>query len=148
MAEGSKAPDFSLKGTDGKNYKLSDFKGKNVVLYFYPKDNTTGCTLEAKAFNESLEKYRKLGVEIIGVSKDSIDSHKKFCDMYSLKFLLLSDPDSRVIKMYGAYGDKGAFGFGTIRTTYIIDKSGTIVKIFNRVHAQGHNEEVLSLLDK
>jgi len=148
LAEGSKAPDFNLKGTDGKNYKLSDFKGKVVVLYFYPKDDTSGCTIEANGFNESLEEYRKLGAEIIGVSNDSIESHKKFCDKYSLKFLLLSDPDRKVIKVYDSYGDKGAFGWGTIRNTYVIDKNGNIVKIFRKVHADGHNVEVLSLLKK
>ena len=148
LQEGSKAPDFSLKGTDGKSYKLSDFKGKTVVLYFYPNDDTTGCTIEAKGFNESLDKFRNLGAVIVGVSKNSIESHKKFCDKYSLKFLLLSDPDSKIIKMYDSYGDKGIFGFGTLRKTYIIDKSGNITKIYKKVHAIGHSEEVLSLISK
>jgi len=147
LEEGSKAPDFSLKGTDGKTYKLSDFKGRIVVLYFYPNDDTTGCTIEAKAFSESLDDFRKRGAEIIGVSKNDIESHKKFCDKYSLKLLLLSDPDSKIIKMYDSYGNKGAFGFGTIRKTFIIDKSGTIIKIFGKVHALGHDKEVMSYLD-
>src|ERR1700688_1261273 len=142
VSEGSKAPDFSLKGTDGKTYKLSDFKGKIVVLYFYPKDDTPGCTAEAKGFNESLSEFKKMGAEIIGVSKDDLDSHKRFCDKYSLDFLLLSDPELGVIKSYDAYGDKGIFGMGVLRKTYIIDKNGTIIKIFGKVHALGHNKEV------
>jgi thioredoxin-dependent peroxiredoxin len=146
LKEGDKAPDFSLKGTDGKTYKLSDFEGKNVVLYFYPKDDTTGCTIEAKGFNEMLASFKKIDTEIIGVSKDSIESHQKFCNKYSLKFLLLSDPENKVIELYDAYGNKGAFGMGTIRKTYIIDKKGMIIKIFGRVHADGHNEEVMSVL--
>lgn len=148
IKEGIKAPDFSLTGTDGKRYRLSDFKGKTVVLYFYPKDDTPGCTIEAKGFNRSLDEFRKAGAEIIGVSKDSIDSHKRFCDRYSLDFLLLSDPDSKVIKLYDAYGDRGIFGFGTLRTTYIIDKYGRIARIFKKVHADGHEKEVMSALDR
>src|SRR5271170_1344459 len=112
LSEGSKAPDFGLKGNDGKSHRLSDFRGKDVVLYFYPGDDTTGCTIEAKGFNESLDRFRKRGAEIIGVSKDSVESHRKFCGKYSLRFLLLSDPESKIIKMYDSYGNKGAFGFG------------------------------------
>lgn len=146
IKEGQNAPDFSLQGSDGKMHRLSDFKGKNLVLYFYPRDDTPGCTIEARGFNELLEKYDKLGAAIVGISTDGIDSHKKFCDKYSLRFLLLSDPDSNVIKKYDAYGNKGVFGFGTIRKTYIIDKKGKIAKIFGKVQAIGHNQEVLSVL--
>lgn len=146
IEEGSNAPDFSLKGSDGKTHKLSDFRGSNVVLYFYPKDDTPGCTIEAKGFNEYLEKYRKAGTEVIGISKDSLDSHRKFCDKYSLKFLLLSDPESKVIKKYDAYGNRGAFGWGTLRKTYIISKNGKITKIFSKVQPLGHNKEVKSAI--
>lgn len=146
LEEGSKAPDFELTGTDGKKYRLSSFRGRNVVLYFYPKDDTSGCTIEAKGFNESLDQLRKMGAEVIGISNDSIESHMRFCDKYSLKLLLLSDPGSEVIKLYEAYGDKGALGFGTLRKTYIIDRDGTIKKIFKKVQPQGHNMEVISTL--
>ncbi len=148
LKEGSKAPDFTLTGTDGKSYSLSDFKGRNVVLYFYPRDDTPGCTIEAKGFNESLDEMRRLGAEIIGVSKDDVDSHKRFCEKYSLKFLLLSDPESKVIKMYGAYGDRGVFGQGTLRKTFIINKEGKVALIFERVKALGHNKEVLAALGR
>ncbi len=146
IREGSKAPDFSLHGSDGKVHTLSDFKGKNVVLYFYPKDDTPGCTIEAKGFNKAVETLDKINTVIIGISKDDLDSHKKFCNKYSLKFLLLSDPDSKVIKLYEAYGDKGVFGMGTLRKTFIIDKSGNIIKIFGKVRPLGHNKEVLSAI--
>lgn len=146
ISEGSVAPDFNLKGSDGKSHRLSEFKGKNVVLYFYPRDDTAGCTIEAKGFNDSLIELQKLGAVIIGVSNDNIDSHKKFCEKYSLKFLLLSDPESKTIKDYDAYGNKGAFGFGTLRKTYIIGKDGKIIKIFGRVQPIGHSKEVISIL--
>ncbi|MGI0100263.1 MAG: peroxiredoxin [Candidatus Micrarchaeaceae archaeon] len=145
---GSKAPDFKLKAPDGRAYGLADFKGKDVVLYFYPKDDTPGCTIEAKGFNKSLEKLRKRGADVIGISKDSMESHKKFCDKYSLRFLLLSDPDSKVIKKYGAYGDRGIFGPGTLRKTYIIDAKGKIAKIFDKVNPLGHDTAVMSALGK
>lgn len=148
ISEGSKAPDFNLKGSDGKMHRLSDFKGKYVVLYFYPKDDTSGCTIEAKGFNAALGEFKKLGAEVIGVSKDDLDSHKKFCDKYSLSFLLLSDPGLEMIKSYDSYGDKGIFGMGTFRKTFVIDKKGTIIKIFGKVHPLGHDKEVLEILSK
>lgn len=146
IREGARAPDFELKGSDNKAHRLSDFKGKNVVLYFYPRDDTPGCTIEAKGFNKAVETLEKIDTVIIGISKDDLDSHKKFCNKYSLKFLLLSDPESKVIKLYDAYGDKGIFGMGTLRKTYIIDKGGNIKKIFNKVRPLGHNKEVITAL--
>ncbi|MGD0510949.1 MAG: peroxiredoxin [Candidatus Micrarchaeaceae archaeon] len=146
VSEGSVAPDFNLKGSDGKLHRLSEFKGKSVVLYFYPRDDTPGCTIEAKGFNESLADLQKLGAVIIGVSNDDIDSHKKFCNKYSLNFLLLSDPESKTIKDYDAYGNKGVFGFGTLRKTYIIGKDGKIAKVFGKVQPLDHNKEVISAL--
>jgi peroxiredoxin Q/BCP len=146
IREGAKAPDFSLKGSDGKTHTLSEFRGKNVVLYFYPKDDTPGCTIEAKGFNKAVETLDKIDTVIVGISKDNLDSHKKFCNKYSLKFLLLSDPDSKVIALYDAYGDKGIFGMGTLRKTYIIDKTGNISKIFGKVRPLGHMKEVVSAI--
>jgi thioredoxin-dependent peroxiredoxin len=143
---GDNAPDFSLKGIDGKNHKLSDFKGTNVVLYFYPRDDTPGCTIEAKGFNKSFGILKGLNAEVIGISNDPVESHKKFCNKYSLGILLLSDVNNKVIKMYDAYGDKGIFGKGTLRKTYIIDKDGKITKIFGKVRPLGHNKEVIEAL--
>ncbi len=146
IKENSKAPDFSLKGSDGKTHSLSEFKGKYLVLYFYPKDNTPGCTTEAKCFNRGMSALKSMNAEIVGVSSDSIDSHNKFSSKYELGFLLLSDPDHKTIKEYGAYGDRGVFGKGTLRKTYIIGKDGTILKIFEKVKPDGHDEEVASFL--
>ncbi len=146
IAVNSKAPDFELGGSDGKKHKLGDFKGKYLVLYFYPKDDTPGCTKEACGFRDTNSEIKKLGAEVVGISKDGLESHGKFKDKYHLNFLLLSDPESKVIKKYAAYGDKGIFGWGTIRKTYIIDKTGIIVKIYPRVHPEGHNQEVIDFL--
>ena len=144
--EGEKAPDFELVGSDGKKHTLKEFEGKSLVLYFYPKDDTPGCTTEAKNFNKKLDEVRASGAEVIGVSKDDTKSHEKFCNKYSLNFLLLSDPDSSMIKSYGAYGDRGIFGMGTLRKTYIIDKNGKISKIFEKVKPDKHDMEVLDFL--
>ncbi len=146
LNEGSKAPDFSLKGSDGKEHGLSDFKGKDVILYFYPKDDTPGCTIEAKEFNKSLDEIEKKGAVVIGVSNDDLESHERFRKKYGLEFLLLSDPEFKVIKLYDSYGDKGVFGMGTLRRTFIIGKDGTISKIFNKVKPLGHSGEVLSCI--
>lgn len=142
----SKAPDFNLMGSDGKKHSLADFSGRYLVLYFYPRDNTPGCTIEAKAFSSSLQELKKLNAEVAGVSDDSIESHDKFRSSCHLDLLLLSDPESKTIKAYDAYGDKGIFGMGTLRKTYIIDKKGIVVKIFPKVQPLGHEKEVLSFL--
>ena len=146
VLEGEKAPEFELVGSDGKKHTLKEFRGKTLVLYFYPKDDTPGCTTEAKNFNKKLDEVRAFGAEVIGVSKDDTKSHEKFCNKYSLNFLLLSDPDSSMIKSYGAYGDRGIFGMGTLRKTYIIDKNGKISKIFEKVKPDKHDVEVLDFL--
>lgn len=146
IALNSKAPDFDLEGSDGKMHKLSDFLGKYVVLYFYPKDDTPGCTIEACSFRDSNAELKKLGAEVVGISKDGLESHSKFRDKYSLNFLLLSDPDNKVIKAYDAYGDKGIFGWGTLRKTYIIDKKGNVAMIYPKVHPEGHNKEVIDFI--
>lgn len=143
---GSKAPDFSLEGSDGKTHRLSDFKGRYLVLYFYPKDDTPGCTIEAKEFSEGLSEIRGLGAEVVGVSKDDLKSHGKFCGKYGLSILLLSDPDSKVIKEYGAYGDRGIFGVGTLRNTYVIDGKGNVVKVYEKVKPKGHSAEIMAFL--
>ena len=148
LMEGTAAPDFSLKGTDGKDYSLSDFRGKIVVLYFYPKDDSSGCTLEAKGFNSALKDLDGKNAVVLGISSDTLDSHIKFSAKYNLQFILLSDPQSRVIRQYDSYGDKGVFGKGTIRKTFIIDKEGNIAKIFGKVNPVGHSDEVLSCISQ
>ncbi len=147
VEEKSVAPDFSLVGSDGKSHSLSEFKGKYLILYFYPKDNTPGCTIEANDFNNNLEKIEQLGAKVVGVSKDGLESHGKFRDKYNLSFLLLSDPESKVIKAYGAYGDRGIFGMGTLRNTYVIDKNGKIAKIYSKVNPRGHAKEIVEFLE-
>jgi peroxiredoxin Q/BCP len=146
LAEKDTAPEFELDGSDGKKHSLSEFRGRYLVLYFYPKDDTPGCTTEACGFRDVIEEIRKAGAEVVGISKDGLDSHDKFRDKYKLNFLLLSDPESRVIRAYDSYGDRGIFGMGTLRKTFIIDKKGRIVKIYDKVKPQGHNQEVLSFL--
>jgi peroxiredoxin Q/BCP len=146
VAIGSKAPDFKLIGDDMKEHSLKDFKGKILVLYFYPKDDTPGCTTEAKTFNGSLKKFNAVGATVVGISKDSIESHCNFRDKYLLNFLLLSDPSAKVQKEYGAYGDRGIFGLGTLRNTYIIDKNGIILKIFEKVSPDKNPQEVLEAI--
>ncbi|MCL4388048.1 peroxiredoxin [Candidatus Marsarchaeota archaeon] len=146
LKEGDNAPDFSLDGSDGSKHALKEFNGKYLVLYFYPKDNTPGCTIEANEFNKKLSEIRKLGAEVVGVSKDDLTSHDKFKKKYDLEFLLLSDPSSEMIKSYGAYGNRGIFGMGTLRNTYIIDRNGKIAKIYEKVSPKGHASEVIEFL--
>jgi peroxiredoxin Q/BCP len=147
--EGDKAPDFSLETADGKQMSLNDLKGLNVVLYFYPKDNTSGCTTEACAFNDNLKKLEKSGAVVVGVSADSVASHQKFADKYKLAFPLLSDEKKEMIKKYGVWKEKSMYGrkyMGIERTTFLIDRKGVIVKIFPKVKVNGHVDEVLEAL--
>lgn len=138
---GDTAPDFELLNQEGKVVKLSDLRGKPVVIYFYPKDFTTGCTAEAKDFNENIESLSSKGVTVIGISADSPDSHKKFSQKLGLKFYILSDPERKVIRAYGAQ-----VGNRTRRMTYIIDKDGKIAFVFPKVVPVGHSREVLEKL--
>lgn len=142
---GDKAPDFTLPSVNG-NVTLSDFRGKKVALYFYPKDNTPGCTLEAKNFSDRLDEFEKNNSIVIGISKDSCDSHDKFIKGQKLKIILLSDKEHRVQEKYGVWRLKSFMGkkfVGTARCTFIIDESGRILKIFDPVKVIGHVEEVL-----
>lgn len=145
VKEGENAPDFELMGNDGKKHSLSEFKGRYLVIYFYPKDNTPGCTREACSFRDLMPEIEKKA-KVIGISKDPLESHNKFAGKYKLNFLLLSDPDSKVIKAYGAYGYRGAFGYGTLRKTYIIDKSGKVAKVIENVKPEEHAKIVLDFL--
>ena len=143
---GKKAPAFTLESSDGGKVKLSDFAGKVVVLYFYPRDNTPGCTVEAENFRDAVPALKKLGAVVLGVSKDSIASHCKFRDKFGLGFPLLSDPDGKVLESYGAWGDKVMYGKkmkGIIRSTVVIGKDGKIAQHWPKVSVKGHVTEVV-----
>jgi peroxiredoxin Q/BCP len=143
---GKKAPAFTLESSDGGKVKLSDHAGKNVVVYFYPRDNTPGCTVEAQEFSAAIPALKKLGVVVLGVSKDSIASHCKFRDKYSLAFPLLSDPDGTVLEAYGAWGDKVMYGKkmkGIIRSTVLIGADGKVAKHWPKVSVKGHVADVI-----
>ncbi len=149
LTEGAEAPDFCLPDQDGREICLNEFRGRWVVLYFYPKDNTRGCTQEAKDFSELIGEFEKLGAVILGVSPDSVRSHKRFQERHGLKVRLLSDPDKKVIRMYGAWGRKKMAGreyFGVIRSTLLIDPQGRVRRIWPKVKVKGHAEEVLNTL--
>jgi peroxiredoxin Q/BCP len=146
-----KAKDFELPDQKGATHKLSDYKGKWVVLYFYPKDNTPGCTKEACSFRDSFTKLQALGVQVLGVSKDSVSSHKKFAEKYNLNFPILSDESTKVIKIYNAWGEKKFMGRtfeGTLRTTYLINPKGKIEKVYKNVNPLNHASQIISDLEK
>ena len=146
---GKKAPAFTLTADDGKKVKLSDLQGSPVVLYFYPKDDTPGCTKEACAFRDRKAEMEQLGAKLLGVSPDTVESHGKFRDKYSLNFPLLADPDHAVADKYGAWREKNMYGkktMGIQRSTYLIDASGKVAKVWQRVQVDGHDEEVLQAL--
>ena len=148
--EGQNAPAFSLQGNDGKKHSLEDYRGKTVVLYFYPRDDTPGCTKEACGFRDLGSSLKKSGAVVLGVSKDSVDSHNKFAAKYKLPFTLLSDPQLEVMKKYGAFGKKVMYGKtmeGTIRSTVVIGPKGEVIKHWTTVKkAEDHPEEVLAYL--
>lgn len=147
VQDGDKAPDFELPAESGDKIKLSGFKGKGVVLYFYPKDDTSGCTLEAKDFSSFAPDFRKLGIEVIGLSPDSIESHRKFSRKYDLAVRLAADEDKAVANAYGVWVEKSMYGrkfMGVERSTFLVDKSGRIAKSWRKVKVPGHAEEVLA----
>lgn len=149
LSAGDKAPSFELPADSGKKVGLKSFPGKTVVLYFYPKDNTPGCTREAQAFAATAKKFESAGAVVLGVSKDSVTSHCNFRDKYKLNFPLLSDPDLSVHKAFGAYGEKTMYGkkiLGTIRSTFVIDPKGTVTSVFPNVKVDGHADAVLAAI--
>ena len=151
LKEGQKAPDFELENTNGENVNLSDFKGKRVVLYFYPKDDTPGCTKQACDFRDNISNIEKSDAVVLGISNDSQESHKKFTEKYGLNFTLLCDTDKKVSKAYGAYEKKNFMGkeyMGITRSTFIIDETGNISKIFYKVNPEKSISEVLEALKK
>ncbi len=150
LQEGIQAPDFTLKSANGFDVTLSDFTGKKVILYFYPRDNTPGCTTEACEFRNAFDEYQNAGAVIIGISPDTVSKHKSFSSKYDLPFLLLADPEKKVIKTYGAGKLKTMYGKTTLgiqRSTFVIDEEGTIIKVFPKVSPAGHAKEILAFID-
>lgn len=148
---GAKAPRFDTVDQDGKPVSLSDFTGKKVVIYFYPKDDTPGCTKEACAFRDNLPAFKKLKVDVLGVSTDDEKKHKKFAEKFQLPFRLLVDSDKKIVEDYGVWGKKKFMGkeyFGTNRVTYLIDEQGKVEHVFAKVKPETHAEEILDLLKK
>ena len=149
LEKGMKAPDFTLQDKDGNMVSLSDFAGRKVVLYFYPKDNTPGCTRQACAFAGSYEAFKSLGAVVIGVSKDSVASHAKFAAKHELPFVLLADPELEAIKAYDVWQEKKLYGkvsMGVVRTTYVIDETGVIEKVMPKVKPDTNAAEILTYL--
>ena len=149
LETGMKAPDFSLPDQDGNTVRLSDFQGKKVVLYFYPKDNTPGCTRQACAFAASYEQFKAQDATVIGISKDSVASHLKFAQKYDLPFILLSDPELQAIQAYGVWQEKKLYGkvsMGVVRTTFIINEQGIIEKVMPKVKPDTNAAEILAYL--
>lgn len=149
LSEGDKVPNFELQDADGKKVKSADFKGKKFVVYFYPRDFTPGCTIEADEFSKEYKKFQKIGVQVIGISTDDVESHKKFVDKMKIPYVLLSDPDSEVCKKFGVWGKKQFMGreyMGVQRSTFLVDEKGKIFKVYPAVKPKGHAEEVLAAL--
>lgn len=146
---GTKAPDFTLKNQEGKDISLSDYKGKKVVLYFYPKDNTPGCTAQACGFAQNYPAFMDQGAVVIGISKDTVASHKKFAEKYDLPFILLSDTELKVIQAYDVWQEKNMYGkktMGVVRTSYLIDEEGMIINASTKVKAADNPNDMLNLL--
>ncbi|HKK58807.1 MAG TPA: thioredoxin-dependent thiol peroxidase [Salinivirga sp.] len=146
LKAGDKAPGFQAKNQDGEPISLSDFKGKKLILYFYPKDNTPGCTAEACNLNDNYSELTDKGFEVVGVSPDNIESHQKFIAKYNLSFHLIADPEKEVINKYGVWGEKNMYGkksMGLLRTTFVIDEDGIIQHVFKRVKTKDHTNQIL-----
>ena len=146
VKEGNKAPDFTAKDQNGNKVKLSDLRGQKVVLYFYPKDDTPGCTKQACSLRDSNDVFTEKGIKVLGVSIDDENSHQKFISKYNLPFDLIADTDKKIVEKYGVWGEKSMYGrtyMGTLRKTFLIDEEGKIVKIFDKVKVSEHADEVL-----
>lgn len=149
LIEGRKAPDFTLVGSDKNSHSLSDYRGKKIILYFYPKDNTSGCSIEAESFRDNNQALQNKNTIILGVSRDSLASHDKFIEKLNLPFILLSDTNEVVCNLYEVMKEKNMYGrksIGVERSTFIIDEEGTLLKIFRKVKVKGHIEAILDLI--
>jgi thioredoxin-dependent peroxiredoxin len=147
---GDKAPGFESVNQDGNKIGLSDFSGKKLILYFYPKDNTPGCTAESCNLNDNYNAWLEKGFEVVGISPDSVESHRKFKDKYGLKFNLIADTEKEILQAYGAWGEKSMYGkkyMGVLRTTFVIDENGTIREIFEKVKTKDHTNQILKSLN-
>ncbi|MGQ8338573.1 thioredoxin-dependent thiol peroxidase [Sunxiuqinia sp. A32] len=150
LSIGDKAPSFSGKDQNNQTVSLADFKGKKLILYFYPKDNTPGCTAESCNLNENYSDWLAKGFEVVGVSPDSVESHKKFADKFGLKFHLIADTERDILEAYGAWGEKSMYGkkyMGVLRTTYVIDEEGVIADVFTKVKTKDHTNQIIKALD-
>ncbi len=151
ISAGNPAPNFTLPDANGQNHSLSDYLGSPVVVYFYPKDDTPGCTKEACGFRDDYSAYQTAGVKILGISPDDSKSHTKFISKYDLPFTLLADTDHEVVKLYGVWGKKKSFGReyeGVLRTTFLIGADGNIIKVFKKVKPANHSQEILAVLEE
>ncbi len=150
LKTGDPAPDFSAFNQQGEKVSLSDFKGKNLILYFYPKDNTPGCTAESCNLNDNYQMWLSKGYEVVGVSPDKITTHKKFADKFQFGFNLLADPDKIILQDYGVWGEKSMYGrkyMGVMRTTFVIDGDGIILNIFEKVDTKNHTEQLIKEIE-
>jgi len=146
ISEGDTVPKFELEDSDGKKIKSMDLKGKKHVIYFYPKDFTPGCTTEADEFSKDYNKFKKSGIEILGISPDDVNSHKKFCEKMGIRYVLLADTDKEVSKKFGVWAKKKFMGreyMGVIRSTFLVNEKGKVFKVFSKVKAAGHSKQVL-----
>ena len=149
LKEGDKAPDVALNDKDGRTVRLSDFRGKKTVVYFYPKDDTPGCTRQACAFRDAFDGFKRADIAVIGISKDSESSHRKFAEKYELPFVLLADPERSAIDAFGVWQEKTMYGkktFGVARSTFVLDEEGTVIKVFEKANPDTNAAEILELL--
>lgn len=150
LSKGDKAPDFNGLNQHGETISLGDFNGKNLILYFYPKDNTSGCTAESCNFSENYNHWLSKGFEVVGVSPDSVASHKKFADKFGFQFNLLADPEHQILEAYGVWAEKSMYGkkyMGVLRTTYIINAEGVIDEVIAKVDTKNHTNQIFKILD-
>lgn len=150
LSKGDKAPEFQGLNQKGETISLSGFKGKKLILYFYPKDNTPGCTAESCNLNDNYQMWLSKGYEVVGVSPDSVASHKKFGDKFKFGFNLIADPETVILRAYGVWGEKSMYGrkyMGVLRTTFVVNENGIIEDIFDKVDTQNHTEQIIKALD-